>query len=496
MPNDKPNIADLETEKLSLEVEELKTKVADSKKSKVWEGYFKPIIPIAVTIIIAIFGWIITGNFNQAQLTITESKNKADKEIAQINASLSFIKLMTEVSDSSIQLRQQAKTVIAPALPPETSFNIAVNELPNNPDVLEVLIKTYKEDSWKYLTPFIEFYPLKYTGSEFWNSFNRRIVDRLDLAGTDSIFKITGRLQSLYKDENIKQLNNRYYFLNFLEKNQLLNDFYKYLIFNNYKSINRVYAILNYLDYIYYSQDIYYDNTKRLQKKFEILDLIKNTSDNTLKTDISTAATIVLVIDPSYERDWQLIEITAQYFWEDLDVSSGETPSDGSLKQFLYEKYFHFEHDSKRLENIGVETLSKNLFSKLTVLDFRKLEIERIENILYSYCENSPRFSKDVFTTYLRPSQSYQVISKILSTLNNDNKKKDFANYLGSLSGDNLFRNISQDKESGKKYAELLITWYQTNWKQGWYIPKFFHSVVDRYPELKTKIDKKWGVGT
>ena len=369
MADDIKNKSELEIEKLRLEIESLKNSVIQSKKTKTWEDYIKPIIPVAVTLIIAIFGWIITVKYNQAQLTITDNKNKSDKELAQINASLSFIKLLTEISNGPTIIRQQAKTVIAPVLPPETSFNIAVNELPDNPDVLKILIRSYKNESWKYLTFFLEFYPLKYIGDEFWNTFNRRIVDRLNLAGTDSMFNVIEpmfnvieRMQLIYKKDNSEQSNRKYFLLNFLENNQLLNDFFKYLISNDYKSKNRVFSILNYFEYIYYSQDIYYETNRRIQKKYEIIDLINNISDNILKTDLSTAFTIVFVNNPSDERDWPLIALTAKYYWEDLDITSGDIPADGSLKQFLYERYYHFDFNGKRYQNVGAEILSEKLF--------------------------------------------------------------------------------------------------------------------------------------
>ena len=140
MPDEVTNKPDLATEKLQLKIEKLKVEIANSKKRKTWDEYVKPIIPVAATLIIAIFGAVITGQFNKSQLEITKSKNQSDKEIAQINASLSFIKLMNEIPDSSKQLRQQAKTAIAPALPPETSFYLAYQELPENPYLLEVLL--------------------------------------------------------------------------------------------------------------------------------------------------------------------------------------------------------------------------------------------------------------------------------------------------------------------------------------------------------------------
>lgn len=99
---------------------------------------------------------------------------------------------------------------------------------------------------------------------------------------------------------------------------------------------------------------------------------------------------------------------------------------------------------------------------------------------------------------FLKPKDTYRLIQKILVELNTENKRKKFSEYLGSLSGDYIFRYISRDnKDIGKKYSELLIQWYKEYWNDEWAIPKFFHSVAHEYPELKSQIDKEWGgVGT
>jgi hypothetical protein len=47
--DEQPIIPDLQAEKLRLEIEEIKANIDDKKKSKVWDNYIKPIIPVAVT---------------------------------------------------------------------------------------------------------------------------------------------------------------------------------------------------------------------------------------------------------------------------------------------------------------------------------------------------------------------------------------------------------------------------------------------------------------
>jgi hypothetical protein len=459
MANDKLNTDDLQKEKLLLEIEELKNKVAHSKKSKAWDEYVKPIIPVAVTLIIAIFGWIITGQFNKAQLRITESKNKADKEIAQINASLSFIRLMREIPDSLIQLRQQAKTVIAPALPPETSFYIAIEDLPINAYVLDVLIRTYKENYWKYLMPYLEVYPPYFKSDPF-----RKPLNDLPLFG-------------------------------FLDRRQLFNSFYQFLCSESYNSPNRVFALINYFDYLYEKEDLGGNPTKNNEIKYQLLSTIERKSDSKLKADISKAASIVL---DQFNSQYFYSQLAAKYYWENFDVSRGEIPRGESIEEFIYSERFQVEHPvpgkpNYHIELPAVDSLSQSLFSKLSKLNFNSFEVDRINVILYSYCES---IKKEPFTPYLKQKHSLQLVEKILQSLATEKRRQEFSMHLGSHSGDILFRNISQDKEAGKKYSEMLISWYERYWKKDWYIPKFFHNVVSEYPELKSKIDKKWGVGT
>lgn len=486
MADDKPNADNLTDEKLQLEIEELKIRLADSKKSKTWEGYVKPIIPIAITLIIAIFGSIITGRFNQAQLTITESKNKSDKEIAQINASLSYIKLMTEISDSSLQLRQQAKTVIASALPPEASFNIAINELPNNPDVLKVLIKTYKEESWKYLVPFIEFQPIE-DRSEY-NSNNLELGHPL----ADSMFRIIGKLHPLLDKENNEH---KYFLLNFLDNNQQLNEFNKYLFSGNYKSKNRVFAFINYLDYVYYNPNVYGNLAKQGKIFEEFKALVINSKDNDLKCDISLAAASTLFDGMSH--GWSFIETSAQHFWDDLDISKGEIPVDGSVKKKLLESIFQQDYRHFSVHRIGIDIVRENLLQKLLLLNYSQMDMENMWLILHSYCEK-PYGEKDTLA-FLLPEQTYQVMKKILTTTYNEEQKRDLALYVGSGSTIMIFEGLSKDKEAGKKYVRLLIDWYFTNrnvtkdYKEiDGFVLQHFQLFCRTYPEFKNEIDTKF----
>ena len=498
-----PDKPDPTNEKLRLEIEELKIKIENEKKSKVWDNYVKPIIPVAVTLTIGIWGSILTSNYNtsqlentkrknisdlevaktqleiaQKQLDIAKEKNKTDKElsqiqldiserknrsdkttaltqleiakqknesdrtIAQVNASLSYVKLLQEISDSNPDLTHQAKTVIAPALPPEVSFNIAVNELSSNPEVLEILIRTYDDASWKYLAPYTEYMPSRY----FCNS-------------------IPDSKSTLF---------------DFLDRRLLLKRYYDYLISFNYKSLRRVNSLINFFDFIAQKEE---RNTPSHNisdvsaAEYGIESMLNQTTDNSLKADLSSAAALAL-------RGGKFEGLAARYFWEKYDVSSGRSPAQNSLDECIY----------KSIVSSSGEILSTSLFKKLLRVNYSKLNLDQIGKICHAYCEWTPYGSNDPFKSYLKPEHSFQIISKILNTLNSPTKRKEFAGHLGSLSGDILFKNISQDKVYGKRYAEILISWYSTNWKPDWYIPKFMSDVIVIYPELKPKMERKWGI--
>jgi len=478
---------ELLVEKARLEIEELKGKVADQKKIKIWGNYVNPVIPVAVTLLIGIWGFILTGKYNSAQLELTKrrnssdssvaqtqlkiaqtqldiskqkneadkelaltqleisrNKNQSDKIIAQINASLSFVKLLQDVSINNPELAHQAKTVIAPALPPETSFNIALAELPDNPNALEVLFRTYKEESWKYIVPYAEYAPTDYL--------------------------------------NNKPAEIHTYLFDFLNRRLLLKRFFNFLISSNYISPNRINSLVNYFDYIYKTEELSHNPAKSNELFYEVSTAINNTNDFRLKYDLAGASSIVFDV---FQSNASFTELAAKYYWEKFDVSIGETSLDNSIDEFIY---------ANRIIPNSQQILSNCLIKKLSKLNFTALNVDRIEVICYSYCESQPRGNQKVFSAFLQPNQSYALIGKVLKSLNNPIRKKDFASHLGSTSGDILFKNISQDKIIGKEYAELLISWYRSNWKKDWYIPKFFSSVIKEYPELKSKMSRKWGI--
>lgn len=442
---------DLKIIKLELEIEELRCKIVNSKNNKIWDDFTKPLLPILATLILTFVGLYINYKFNLAQQINTESKNKADKEIAQINASLSYIKLMAEIPKDSTLLKQSAKTIIAPALPIESSFFIAINELQNNPNVLEVLCRTYKNDYWKFLVPFLEENSIR-TDNEKPNWVNSLPIQ------TNLLFT-------------------------FLDKRQMLNDFYQFVISKDFNTKNRIYAIKNYLAYLKQRKDINGNITglslsEKKKLELQLFSTIEATTDETLKADISKAAAII------FENNFQgeFTEIAAKYFWANFDVGFAETPTKFSMDQYIYDERFHKKNQNIQ-NNKQIDTLlSNSLYSKLSKLNFKSFEVTRTHVILYSYCEQSG---------YLIPNHILKLMETVLQSLTEVKKKEEFAEYLDS-SDEDLFGKFAPYtiEGEGMKYANLLIEWYKANSKATWKIPKFFCQMVDKYPGLKTKIDR------
>ncbi|MEX0968265.1 MAG: hypothetical protein WD077_13575 [Bacteroidia bacterium] len=454
MENDKLNIDQLEKEKLLLEIEELKNQITGSEKGKVWKDYYKPLIPVLVTLIIAIFGWIITLDFNNSQI-----------EIAQIEASLSYINTISEIQDSSAQLKRQAQTVIAPVLPPETSFNLAVDEVENNPNLLAVLIRTYPKNFWEYLIPHIENYP------------------------------------QILSDSDSSTANN-YSIFDFLDKKKLINSYYQIVTSEEYDSPERVFGLINYFTYLdskYKNSNFgnYIPQGKKKQLEYRLLSTVQNSSNNILKADISKASSVILDQSGS---DKKYSELAAKFFWEDYDVSFGETPSIDGVDQFIYRERFlpnpNVTFIGYPQETHMLDSLSTSLYTKLSDIDYQSLEIDRIETILYSYIEggniNAPT------TPYLKPDHSLEIVKMILSSLTTEEKRREFSEYLGSSAGDLLFSSIAypdgSNERVGKEFSDQIIKWYRSFWNEDWHKPEFLSTIIDKYPDLKSKIDKKWGV--
>lgn len=278
----------------------------------------------------------------------------------------------------------------------------------------------------------------------------------------------------------------------YLNRSDLLKSFYQFILSDSCNAQNRLNALVNYLDFIYTSDDLGGNPSGYAKLKTLLIEeTIGETDDLTIKADISKAGSVVL-------DQWQsqpiYTELAANYFWVGYDVSIGEVPKGKSINQFIYSNRFHLDptHPSTSKQLPVLDSLSKSLFVELSKLDFQSFEIDRISVILYSYCES---IYTEPFRSYLNSEHTFSLMEKILNQINGEKRKQEFSMHLGSMSGHQLYRNISQDKVIGREYAKTIIKWYKLNWKPDWYIPKFMHDISVDYPELKPEIDKDWGAG-
>ena len=81
------------------------------------------------------------------------------------------------------------------------------------------------------------------------------------------------------------------------------------------------------------------------------------------------------------------------------------------------------------------------------------------------------------------------IVQTVLATLTTSIRRKEFSFYLGSLSGDELYRNISENSDLKRKYAQAMIEWYEKYSQKDWYVPKFLSHVEKDFPDLKPRIE-------
>ena len=511
MAENKTNIPDLETEKLQLEIGDLKTKIFNSKKTKAWDEYIKPIMPIAVTLIIAVFGTVISAQFNGAQLKITESKHQSDKEIAQINASLSYIKILSEISDSSMQTQQQALSVIAPILPPETSFSLAINALPENQTILKILIEKYDDHSWKFIVPYLE-HPyedsvwLDVGGGNHPISLGMKYTEQktlLENNTANNIYSSDSIFYQILNSTNYKKqkIEVKYSLLSFLESKQLIDKFEKYIFSDIYISSNRAYTMINYIDYVIDERhrvlDINYTADFEKRKiSANLITIMNNSQDVSLIRDIAIAGSYVFPTSDVFSYKIFIV-VSAKYFWDNLDVSIGEVPASGSLEKLLWDNSFQKEYWKFSEPQSGRILVREALFKKLMNIDYSKASDigEAAFRIFASYSEKGRDSS-----TYLLPNQSVEIMKKILSYLKTNEQKRDMALFIGSGHTHLLFESMISDSVSSKVIANLLIEWYSKNR----HVIKGKHDDIDgeviknfvffsrTFPDLKEDIDKKF----
>lgn len=442
------------------------------------QEYLKIIIGPLAAVIVAAVGWALTSAYNKTQFDIAIEKNKADVEVARINAALSFANIYRQIPEADTQQRDRAIAIAAPVLSPELAFDLALRTINRDDSILRILLAKYGDESWKYLAPAVEVIPLEF--------------DDPTLFAHDADASSQGQSFDDYRAARIRAEALAHTLMTILDQQQHLDELLRYIVSDECSRPElRAYALLAVFQQLdakmQYPKNTASEVRMVLGRIREML-ADRGVSDRA-KADIAIASS--LVFDKYHSRP-EFSDLVVPYFWAGLDIGRGETPAEYDLRSFVYRDRFHYQDTYQRTVTLPqARGISEDLATRFAKLSFRRLDFQQISLIMYSYIESTPRGGPSPFTAYLAPPEAVRIIKVILGSLASEARKSDFGAHLGSLGGDALFANISQDQESGRLYTKLIISWYDDNYRPGWPPPKFFDSIVARFPDLLPQINGK-----
>ncbi len=383
-----------------------------------------------------------TSMYNDAQLQVQKAQQAASRASAEANASLAYLQFLAREPAPSQDQRDQALMAVGGVLPPELSFNLAVKRLPQEPSVLNLLLSVYGDQSWKYLSPFIE-----------------------EASTADPILQL-------------------------LHQQNLLEREFDWLASNaNDRPHRRLAAFASYFEFLRkldsaQHPEIHKPATRALVNRM----LSQPDVDEGIKSDLAAAAALVFVTEPGYEPDWDFLTAAAKTFWDRFDTNVGALPAEGSQTYQLYFKRFHVQHADKQVPLPATDVASGALVPPLLAGRLEQRGIHELGRLLYSYCSYVPRDGADPFSPYLNPRDGLRLLRGVIAAANTPARKQQLSQELGSLTGDILYRNIGRDKDVRREFAEVLLKWYEQNAAHQWGIPKFLSNVANDYPELEPRI--------
>jgi hypothetical protein len=443
-----------------------------------------------VALFVASVGWVLTTRYNASQLEIAAQRGAADIEIARINAALRYMEFLRNIPLENTAQRRQAVAIAAPALPPDLAFKIAVDELPDDPAALDVLMPKYGSEAYTYLTkqlelPFSEIHRVLDPRRDWPNAIGAMLPTAPELRASALLnyLRERGYSQNLF---------------NYLTTEMYLNDEFRpitlLLYFDDYRQSLRVEAG--------HVTKGAYENV-RAETEFQSWMRDDSISDDA-KQAIAFGASTVFGDKHGSEPDIFIRE-AAQRFWGGHDVARGATPVEGSMRAYLYQTVFRYNGRG------AVDLASAGLRDAVSLLDPTQLDFDNVRLILYGYA-SSPTIARD--PAYLVPSDVVEVMRAILGWANTPERQQQLSWELGSLIGSHLFMNMmpSSYRQEGdaamsveevgtrctaaRKYAEMLLDWYRDHYAKGWGIPKFYHEIANEFPDLETRIDREaWGLG-
>lgn len=455
----------------------------------------KVVVAPAIALFVAVVGWVLTTRYNATQLKVAKERGAAEIKIAQTNAAMRYMELMLNIPEEDAIQRRQTIAIAAPVLPPDLGFQLAIDQLPDAPSALDILMAEYKSEAFTYLAKQLEV-PFDHI---------KRALDPVPSAGPFAV-------QPTELEDRAVAL------LRYLRERNYSPRLFSYLTSRNYTNDTfRLTALLLYFheyrtslqdDAGYVVQQAY--ERVRVEDEFRTNMRMQSLSSH-VKQSIAFAASVVF--GQKYERQSDIfIREAASRFWENVDVARGVTPVEGSLQGYLYERVFHYNDPpgtDQWYRRDAIELASASLRDAVGRLKFGELDIENVRLILYAYAASHIVAGDRV---YLVPADVVEIMRLILDWANTPERRKQLSMELGSLSGHHLFLNMLPSSQAGsaatradqnharcesaKAFAELLLDWYGKHHTPDWFIPKFFHEVVNEFPDLENRVDREaWGLG-
>ncbi len=455
----------------------------------------KVVVAPAIALFVAVVGWVLTTRYNATQLDVATQRGAADIEIARINAAMRYMELVRNLPEGDAGQRRQAIAIAAPVLPPDLAFRLAIDQLPDDPATLNILMAKYGNEAFPYLARHLEV-PFPEV---------RRALDPIPASGPFA-------KQPPDAERRASAL------LRYLRERGQSTPLFKYLVSSNYGNEQfRPIALLLYFDDYrsslrdaagYVVQQAY----ERVRAEGEFQAYMRDPSlTSKAKQAVAFATAVVFGQQWQYQSD-TFVREAAQRFWEGMDVGRGATPVEGSLQAYLFERVFHYNNppgtdDWFRSEAVTVASAS--LRDAILRGNLSRLNFDNVRLILYGYA-SSPTVGRD--PAYLVPSDVVEVMRTILAWANTAERRKDLSMELGSLSGHHVFLQMlpsSQPKQEFSKeeddrgrcgaartYASLLLDWYGKYHAPDWPPAKFFDEVANEFPDLESRINRQaWGLG-
>jgi len=367
---------------------------------------------------------------DQSRLKLQAEQQKSNRQTAEANASMAYLEFLARDPAPTDEQRDQATLAIAAVLPPELSFSLAVDRLPEEPKILALLTRT-EEDVWPYVAPHLETDP---------------------------------------PAQNV---------LKFLDDQQLIDDAFGYLTSpGNARAHRRLQAFIQYFTFITR------DRTP-IQKRraSDLVDSLYADSeiDRQLRADLAIALALSFANYEVGNTDYADVFTNAtESFWVGIDISHGELP--GPLKTRLFAE--HFSSDVHGPHQNYLDLVSQQLLTRLQAVKLTDIPVRDIGRILYSYCMLDTEYPN-----YLQPDDALRFMENVLAAASTPTRKQQLSMELGSMSGEILYRrSIGKKPELKRKYALMTIEWYEKHAKDDWYIPKFLHYAEEDFPDLKSRI--------